>query len=306
MALRLEFLNIFFFKFLNIIYCSVRNANHLTKKNNNFHIILLFFLVCLYFINRNYSFASQKLPKIFIYSPFDEGPLIEPERFSDVREFCRCGITNFGAGCGVHCGWIELADCCLANAGRFNAVTLVTWMDDDRVGAGTLLRGGIAGGGPRDVTELWDWTRGGICGGGACGGGGFPFGGSLERDVTLGARWRIADVTFDMDCEMELWVVCGWTGATDTVGFGAWIFTTVCVFAWDGDIFGGGLFWTCFGCWAVEPRNVWKSLFHFESENNQKLTSMRLLCLLLLLFHDFLCIKIFLLLMSSCHIWEDT
>lgn len=28
----------------------------------------------------------------------DDGPLIEPDRFNDVREFCRCGMTNFGAG----------------------------------------------------------------------------------------------------------------------------------------------------------------------------------------------------------------
>lgn len=86
-----------------------------------------------------------------------------------MREFCRCGITNFGAGCRVHCGCgIELADVWRAKAGRFNGAEVVTWIDEERTGAGTLLRGGMAGGGPRDilVIEFCDGSLGGISGGG--------------------------------------------------------------------------------------------------------------------------------------------
>lgn len=43
------------------------------------------------------------------------GPLTELCRPSEVREFCRCGITNFGGGCGVYCGGIELTDVCRVN-----------------------------------------------------------------------------------------------------------------------------------------------------------------------------------------------
>lgn len=50
---------------------------------------------------------------------------MEPDRFNDAREFCRCGITNFGAGCGVYCGVTELADACFVKAGRLNAPELV-------------------------------------------------------------------------------------------------------------------------------------------------------------------------------------
>lgn len=143
-----------------------------------------------------------------------------------MREFCRCGITNFGAGCGVHCGWIELADVCLANAGRFIAFELVTWIDVDR--AGTLFLGGIAGGGPRVeefvlVTEFWDCTRGGNCGS-------LPFDWSVEdwRETTLGVLCKITEDTVDMDCEVELGVVlvCGWTVAIEVTGFCGCTFTT--------------------------------------------------------------------------------
>lgn len=172
---------------------------------------------------------------------------MEPDRFNDAREFCLCGITNFGAGCGVYWGVIELADACFVKVGRFNALALVTWIDDDRVGAATLLRGGMAGGGPR-VTELWDCIRGGTWG---------SFWSPVndgERDVILGARCKMADVTFEIDCEMELWdvIVCGWTVAIDIGGFCGCIFTTVWDFDCDeGDVFGGTLtFGPCFGCWA--------------------------------------------------------
>lgn len=166
------------------------------------------------------------------------GDVCDPVRVNDVREFCRCGITNFGAGCGVHCGGNELADVCLANAGRFIVLELVTWIDVDRTGAGTLFLGGIAGGGPRAeelVTEFCDWTRGGNCGS-------LPFNWSVDdwREITLGVFCKIAEVTLDMDCEIELWavLVCGWTVAIVTAGFCGCIFTTVwALFGW-GDGFG--------------------------------------------------------------------
>lgn len=61
-------------------------------------------------------------------------------------------MTNLGAGCGVHCGCgIELVDVWRANVGRMTVVVLDTWIDAERVGAETLLRGGMAGGGPRGV-----------------------------------------------------------------------------------------------------------------------------------------------------------
>lgn len=96
----------------------------------------------------------------------DDGglPLMEPERPSDVRELCRCGMTNFGAGCGVHCGGMELADVCRVKVGRLLALALVTCIEQERIGAGTLFLGGMAGGGPRPCVDPCDCTRGGICG----------------------------------------------------------------------------------------------------------------------------------------------
>lgn len=132
-------------------------------------------------------------------------------------------------------------------------------MDADRVGAGTLLRGGIAGGGPRDVIEFWDGTRGGTCGS-------FPLASaSLElvdvRDVTLEVRCKIDVVTFDMDWEIELCVVfvCGWTVATVIAGFCGGTLTIVCVLTCDGDVFDGVLLLgTCFA-WGTEKWD-WKKV----------------------------------------------
>lgn len=88
------------------------------------------------------------------------GPLTELCRPSDVREFCRCGITNFGGGCGVYCGGMELTDVWRVNlfdgSSDFDGICT----DSERFGNGgafdPLDRGGMAGGGPRLVTELWD------------------------------------------------------------------------------------------------------------------------------------------------------
>lgn len=56
------------------------------------------------------------------------------------------------------------------------AVTTVTSVKLDRIGAAIFCLGGIAGGGPRAVTEFCDWTRGGNCG---------KFGGESVIDVRL-------------------------------------------------------------------------------------------------------------------------
>lgn len=154
-----------------------------------------------------------------------------------MREFCRCGITNFGAGCRVHwgCG-IELADVWRAKAGRFNGDDVVTWIDAERIGAGTLFRGGIAGGGPRVtlVTELCDCSLGGSSGGGLLDDDDDDD--VVTFDLMLDVRCKIAVVAFDMDCVMELCVVIvwGWTAETVVMGFcGAWIFT-ICGFTCGG------------------------------------------------------------------------
>lgn len=224
---------------------------------------------------------------LFSYSPLDEAPLIEPDRFNDAREFCRCGITNLGAGWGVYWGVIELADACFVKVGR--------------AGATTLLRGGIAGGGPR-VTEPCDCIRGGTWG---------NFWSPVnddEQDVILGARCKMADVTFEIDCEMELWVVivCGWIVAMDVAGFCGCTFTTVWVFVCDEvDVFGGGqlTFCRCLGCWAAK----WK-ICHLKLKCNWVLNDLwpTMLGLLLLLFNNFLRIEILFLLMASRHIAEHT
>lgn len=204
---------------------------------------------------------------IYSWWLFEDGPLIDPDRFNEVREFCLCGMTNFGGGCGVHCGGIELADCWRASAGRFIELAVVTWMDAERIGAGTLFRGGMAGGGPRLgpvtlVTELWDCTRGGICGN-------LPFACSNvadDFDVMLEVRWRIAVVAFDMDCVMELCVVFvwGWTADTVVIGFCAWIFT-ICGFGcgWTAFATGTLLLEICCIAWTLMAGKLgkkdWKS-----------------------------------------------
>lgn len=189
-------------------------------------IIFKFSIIYLLFLIHGMRWAS-----LYSWCSFDDGPLIEPDRFIDVREFCRCGITNFGAGCRVHWGGgIELADVWRVNAGRFIGADVVTWMDAERIGAGTLFRGGIAGGGPRGGPVLvTEFCRGGIWGSA-------PFDWSADGgdfDVMLEVRWRIAEVAFDMDCVMELCVVFGWgwTAETIVVGFCGWTFT-ICCFAW--------------------------------------------------------------------------
>lgn len=92
------------------------------------------------------------------------GPLTEPERPNDVRDACRVGMTNFGGGCGVNCGGVELAEACRVSVGRVSDGELVTWTEVARVGAAAAFRGGIAGGGPRPAVEPCDWTRGGTWG----------------------------------------------------------------------------------------------------------------------------------------------
>lgn len=152
-----------------------------------------------------------------------------------MREFCRfiCGITNFGAGCRVHwgCG-IELADAWRAKAGRFNGADVVTWIDEERIGAGTLFLGGIAGGGPRDilVIEVCDCSLGGISGGGLL----LPWSDDVvvTFEVMLDVRCKIAVVAFDMVCVMELCIGFdwGWTAEMVVIGFcGGWTFT-ICGF----------------------------------------------------------------------------
>lgn len=188
----------------------------------------------------------------------DDGPLIDPDRFKDMREFWRCGITNFGAGCRVHWGCIELADVWRANAGRFNGADVVTWIDEERNGTESVLRGGMAGGGPRCVVlvrEPCDWSLGGICGT-------LLFDGSdndidvvvVTFEVMLEVRCRIDDVTFDMDCEIELCAVWGWTDATVVIGFCGWTFTFGWCLICDWAIFNGtlpGVGCAGFGCTAA-------------------------------------------------------
>lgn len=184
---------------------------------------------------------GMRMASLQSWCSFDDGPLIEPDRFIDVREFCRCGMTNFGAGCRVHCGGgIELVDVWRVNVGRFIGAAVVTWIDEERIGAGTLFRGGIAGGGPLVVATmplvepLTDPCRGGIWGSA-------PFDCSVECcdfDVILEVRWRIAEVAFDMDCVMELCVVFdwGWTAEMVVVGFCGLTFT-ICCLTWGWMVF---------------------------------------------------------------------
>lgn len=191
---------------------------------------------------------------LFFYSVFSSFDLIDPLRDNDCRELCRCGMTNFGAGCGVHCGCgIELVDCCRGNVGRIMVVVLDTWIDAERIGPEILLRGGIAGGGPRDVvpldvvllllvTEFCDWTRGGTCGN-------LPFDWSVDdwRETMLGARCSMADVTLVIDC-----VIDGCTGDTFVVGTCGFM-VIVWVFGWVLLPFG---FVTFVDCWFVAEMNI--------------------------------------------------
>lgn len=126
-------------------------------------------------------------------------------------------------GCGI-----ELADVWRAKAGRLSGPDDVTWIDEERIGAGTLFRGGIAGGGPRVVlvTEFCDWSLGGNSGGG------FDDDDGITLDVMLDVRCKMDVVAFDMDCVMELCVVFVWGCTAETVvsGFcGVWTFT-ICGF----------------------------------------------------------------------------
>lgn len=169
---------------------------------------------------------------------------MEPLRDNDCRELCRCGMTNSGAGCGVHWGrGIELVDVWRASDGRVIDAALVTWIDAERIGGATLFRGGIAGGGPRDDVagggplpapplpppiEFCDWTRGGTWGN-------LVFDCSVDdwRDTTLGVRCNMADVTFDMDWVIDdcVWLVaCGCTG--DTVVVGIWGLMLIIALGW--------------------------------------------------------------------------
>lgn len=151
--------------------------------------------------------------------PLSLGPLIDPDRPIDVRDACRCGITNLGGGWGVNCGGIILADVCRVSAGRLIGPALVTWIELER--AGKLFRGGMAGGGPRLGTDACDCIRGGSCGKLV-----------LVSSVSDGRVCiELGVLCFAVDDIVTL--ACGWTAATVTVGFCDGIITFCdCVFDW--------------------------------------------------------------------------
>lgn len=183
-----------------------------------------------------------------VWLPLSLGPLIDPDRPIDVRDDCRCGITNLGGGCGVNWGGIILAEVCRVSAGRLIGTALVTWIELERIGK--LFRGGMAGGGPRLGTDTCDCMRGGIDGK-------FVFVSSVSdgRDCI-----DVGDVCFAVDDIVTL--ACGWTAATVTVGFCDGIITFCdCTFGWvcdvelcfvdvGLDVSATGRFW-CDCCWLV-------------------------------------------------------
>lgn len=133
-------------------------------------------------------------------------------------------MTNFGAGCRVHCGGIELADVCRVKAGRFFGKEVVV---------GTLLLGGISGGGPLPMLDIehCGWILGGTFGR-------FSFvcsdeGGDFE--VMLEVLWSIADFALDMVCTMEICVGFAWekTVEVNVVGAGNSALTIGFTISWD-------------------------------------------------------------------------
>lgn len=163
-----------------------------------------------------------------------------------MREFCRCGITNSGAGCLVHCGCIEFADICRTRGGRLCGMEVTAWTEDERNGAEALFRGGIAGGGPLTVLVVEDWILGGSCGNLSftCSVGGIVF------DVMLEVLCRIAEVAFDIDCAIEF---CGafnggWVLEIIVVGFSSATMWDVVAWFWHGFI--GTLLAAWNGCWS--------------------------------------------------------
>lgn len=84
----------------------------------------------------------------------DDGA-VDGAEVNDTREFCRCGMTNFGGACGVYCGGMLFDEGCRTSCGGGGAVA---WLAAIGGGGTALLRGGIAGGGPRavDPNELCD------------------------------------------------------------------------------------------------------------------------------------------------------
>lgn len=191
---------------------------------------------------------------------------------------------------------------------------VVTWIEDDRTG--TLLRGGIAGGGPRFVTEFWDWSRGGIWGSLP-----FAWSGGAVFDVMLDVRCRMADFAFDMDCVMELCevFVCGCTDATVVTGFCGWIFT-ICGLAWAWVVFTGTLLLaaccaTCVFAATIEfytDHSIENWFVCLKRQKNMDIVRtwmcrwQNLHCgNRFWLFEHFVCVQSLLLLLPSSHIRED-
>lgn len=225
-----------------------------------------------------------------------------------MREFWRIGITNFGAGCRVHCGWIEFAEVCRANVGRFCGGEVAAVTEVERMGAGTLLLGGMAGGGPLVVAvmELWVWILGGIWGSLALSSS--PK--AVDLEVILEVLWSIAEVAFDIDCAIELCVSSDWVGTADiaVVGFCGETFT----------IWG----WTC--DWIVLPgdlmgvrgegcdseKNIYLGfrllLISIVRYYNTCLQRWVMKCCWFLMFENILSAITLFLFLSCSHVWEHT
>lgn len=198
-------------------------------------------------------------------------------------------------------------------------VVLDTWMDAERVGADTLFRGGMAGGGPRDavapgvallilVIEFCDWTRGGTCGN-------LPFVCSVDdwRDTMLGARCSMADVTLVMDWVITAWIWfdCGWTGDTFVVGTCGF---TLTVWA-AGWVLLPLDFGTFAGCTFVAEMWMWRELLwlserKFRSWENLGptwLSGWSRLCWWngwLFLVEHFVCMEFLFLFLASSNVWK--
>lgn len=163
-------------------------------------------------------------PTVQTFQSLEDGLLIEDDRLIDVREFWRWGITNFGAGCRVHWGWMEFADVCRVKIGRHCEVAAIC-TDEDLVGDGMLFLGGIAGGGPLvGCSDVWEWTLGGTWG-------------SLSLVTSsvdmLEDFWRRADFAFDIDSATEFGILLGWGWTVVVVEgfFGCKL--TICDLVWD-------------------------------------------------------------------------
>lgn len=171
---------------------------------------------------------------------------MEPERLRDVREFWRWGITNSGAGWRVHWGTIEFAEGCRTRGGRFCAMEVGAWTEDDL--AGIVLRGGMAGGGPLAVVLVvdWDCTRGGNCGN-------LSFTCSVDDnalDVILEVLWRIAEVAFDIDCAIAFCAAFDGGWVLDIFAIGFWDSSVIWDVAWLWNDCTGTLLDVWTACWG--------------------------------------------------------